>query len=185
MPCLFPGIHFPGNHFPTFPCLTSIRKIGQRKLNFNQQKKWNIRARKCFPFFILRKTMSFSLLTKSVPCPKKKSLKTLFLSQIIYADQLQASFIFQVIVFSQMSLFILFSSSLFLICCYYYGINLVLRFFPCLYVISLQPCFVSGYKPGISLQPKALMLCKPKPMGRQPIQPQQTKTLGKNQPQQT
>jgi len=79
MPCLFPGIHFPGNHFPTFPCLTSIRKIGQRKLNFNQQKKWNIRARKCFPFFILRKTMSFSLLTKSVPCPKKKSLKTLSL----------------------------------------------------------------------------------------------------------
>ena len=111
MSCLFPGIHFPGNHFPTFPCLTSIRKIGQRKLNFNQQKKWNIRARKCFPFFILRKTMSFSLLTKSVPCPKKKSLKTLFLSQIIYADQLQASFIFQVIFFSQMSLFILFSSS--------------------------------------------------------------------------
>jgi hypothetical protein len=84
-----------------------------------------------------------------------------------------------------MSLFILFSSSLFLICCYYYGINLVLRFFPCLFVISLQPCSVSGYKPGISLQPKAPMLCKPKPMGRQPIQPQQTQTPGKNQPQQT
>jgi hypothetical protein len=84
-----------------------------------------------------------------------------------------------------MSLFILFSSFLFLICCYYYGINLVLRFFPCLSVISLQPCSVSGYKPGISRQPKAPMLCKPKPMGRQPIQPQQTQTPEKNQPHQT
>jgi hypothetical protein len=81
-----------------------------------------------FSFLFLRKTLSFSLLTKSVPSLKKKSLKTLFLSQIIYADQLQASFIFQVIFFSQMSLFILFSSSLFLICCYYYSINLVLCF---------------------------------------------------------
>jgi hypothetical protein len=37
----------------------------------------------------------------------------------------------------------------------------------------------------ISLQPKAPMLCKPKPMGMQSIQPQQTQTPGKNQPQQT
>jgi hypothetical protein len=36
-----------------------------KETQFQSTKKWNVRAGKCFPFFILRKTLSFSLLTES------------------------------------------------------------------------------------------------------------------------
>ena len=53
--------------FPTFPCLAHIRKISQRNLNSGQRKIIHFMPGKCFPFLILRKTLSFPLFTKHVP----------------------------------------------------------------------------------------------------------------------
>jgi hypothetical protein len=61
MPCLFLGIHFSETIFLTFPCLINTRKIGQEKLNSSKKKKKSLfMSEKCFPFLILRKTLSFS-----------------------------------------------------------------------------------------------------------------------------
>ena len=51
---------------PTFPCLATIRKISQRNSNSGQRKIIHLMPGKCFPFLILRKTLSFSLFTKHV-----------------------------------------------------------------------------------------------------------------------
>jgi hypothetical protein len=52
--------------FPTFPCLATIRKISQRNSNSGQRKIIHLMPGKCFPFLILRKTLSFPLFTKHV-----------------------------------------------------------------------------------------------------------------------
>jgi len=52
--------------FPTFPYLTTIRKTSQRNPNSGQRKIIHFKPGKCFPFFILRKTLSFPLFTKHV-----------------------------------------------------------------------------------------------------------------------
>jgi hypothetical protein len=59
MPCLFQGNQIPGIHFPYFPILAIIRKLGQRKINFGQQKQLTLPAGKCFPFLVKRKTLSY------------------------------------------------------------------------------------------------------------------------------
>jgi len=67
---------------------------------------------------------------------------------------------------------------LFYFFCYINGINLViylLRFCSLFILLILLQLMLSC----------SHALCKPKPLGRQPIQPQHTQTLGKNQPQQT
>jgi len=60
VPCLFPGIHFPGNHFPYFPMFGKHKENWSKKLNSGQRKKKAFMSGKCFPFLILRKTLSFS-----------------------------------------------------------------------------------------------------------------------------
>jgi hypothetical protein len=64
MPCLFLEIHFPENHFPHFPMFGEHKENWSKETQFRQRKKRGFMAGKCFPFLILRKTLSFSLLTK-------------------------------------------------------------------------------------------------------------------------
>jgi hypothetical protein len=39
MPCLFPEIHFPGNHFPYFSMFDKHKESWLKKLNSGQRKK--------------------------------------------------------------------------------------------------------------------------------------------------
>jgi hypothetical protein len=39
MPCLFPGIHFPGNHFPHFPMFGKHKENQSKETQFQSTKK--------------------------------------------------------------------------------------------------------------------------------------------------
>jgi hypothetical protein len=65
MPCLFPGIHFPGNQYSHFSMFGKHKESWSKESEFQSKKKKGFMAGKCFPFLILRKTLSFFfLLTK-------------------------------------------------------------------------------------------------------------------------
>jgi hypothetical protein len=62
--------------FPTFPCLVHPKKIGQRKLNSGQRKTKAFMPGKCFPFLILRKTLSFLFNKTCILLKYNKSLNS-------------------------------------------------------------------------------------------------------------
>ena len=76
MPCLFQENEFLETVFPTFPCLVHIKKIDQRKLNSGQRKTKAFTPGKCFPFLILRKTLSFVFNKTCTPLKYNKSLNS-------------------------------------------------------------------------------------------------------------
>jgi len=65
MPCLFPGKWIPGNHFPYFPMFGEYKENWSKETQFWSKKNTRLMTGKCFPFLILRKTLSFLFINKT------------------------------------------------------------------------------------------------------------------------
>ena len=122
--------------FPTFPCLVNIKKIGQRKLNSGQRKTKGFMLGKCFPFLILRKTLSF-LFNKTCTILKYKSLNSLSLPNNLHRSIgsishsfLPGNFFSSNVYLLSYMFFIFFYFSVVIMACL---VIYLLRFFPCLF----------------------------------------------------
>ena len=62
MPCLFLGIHFPGNHFPHFPMFGKQKENGSKETQFQSTGKIKRESRKVFSFLYSKEnTFPFSV----------------------------------------------------------------------------------------------------------------------------
>jgi hypothetical protein len=102
-------------------------------------------AGKCFPFFILRKTLSFSLLTKhalfKIQIPNSLSLP----NRLRRTIEASLSFLPDNYFSSNVFIYLMFSSFLFLICSYNNGINLVIL----IYLVN----FTATHAPMLCVNP--------------------------------
>jgi len=102
----------------------NIKKIGQRKLNSGQRKTKGFMPGKCFPFFILRKTLSF-LFNKTCTLLKYKSLNSFSLANNLPRSigSISHSFLPGNFFFLKCLFIILYVFHLFLFFCCYNGMS--------------------------------------------------------------